>query len=125
MLHPNQVDAIADAVANSVANAVTNVLRKALLGATVPIENAAPLNGMPAEVNPAVPATDSARDVSRLPEFSVVGREQAATILGVSIETLKRLEARGKGPKRIRVSLKRVGYRLSDLRAWVEARTAA
>jgi predicted DNA-binding transcriptional regulator AlpA len=141
MLHPDQAAAVANAL---------NVLREALLGSTAssegkpapapepepaatPAVHAAPANGHPVEITPsldnkpvaAAPATGPPVDFARLPEFAVVGREQAAVLLGVSLETLKRMEARGQGPKRVKVSQKRVGYRLSDLRTWIEARTAA
>jgi predicted DNA-binding transcriptional regulator AlpA len=81
-------------------------------------------DGAPVEARPAAPATGPP-DLTRLPEFAIVGRELAAVILGISLETLKRLENSGRGPRKIKVSQKRVGYRLSDLRLWVESRTAA
>jgi predicted DNA-binding transcriptional regulator AlpA len=140
MLRPNQAAAVEKAL---------DALRKALLDSTAPVKSAteeeqpaeAPsvhtasanrhptentlLPGVaPVKARPATPATGPP-DLTRLPEFAIVGRELAAVILGTSLETLKRMEARGQGPKRVKVSQKRVGYRLSDLRLWVESRTAA
>jgi predicted DNA-binding transcriptional regulator AlpA len=109
MLRPDQAAAIE----------ALNVLRAALLSSAAPDQPAPALKSQPA----AAPAATSPPDLTRLPEFAVVGRELASVILGISLETLKRMEARGQGPKRIKVSQKRTGYRLSDLRLWVESRT--
>jgi predicted DNA-binding transcriptional regulator AlpA len=132
MLHPDQAAAAVKAL---------DTLRTALLGSTAPSDQQTPASkSQPAAApavhrhllpddaqvmpRPTVPAAGPP-DLTRLPEFAVVGREMAAVVLGISLETLKRMEARGQGPKRVKVSQKRVGYRLSDLRLWVEARTAA
>jgi predicted DNA-binding transcriptional regulator AlpA len=83
--------------------------------------DAKPVGAIPAAPKTGPPPLDAAR----LPDFAIVSREQASVILGVSIDTLKRLVAAGKGPPRIKVSEKRVGYRISDLKAWLEQRPAA
>jgi predicted DNA-binding transcriptional regulator AlpA len=44
--------------------------------------------------------------------------------LGVSLPTLQRLRSRGGGPRFVRISLRRVGYRTTDVEAWLEERTA-
>jgi hypothetical protein len=80
----------------------------------------------PADVNPAAPKTGPpAIDVTRLPDFALVGREHAAVILGISVDTLKRLVKAGTGPPKIQISRKRVGYRICDLKAWAGARPPA
>jgi len=51
---------------------------------------------------------------------------EAARYLGIKPQTLRKWRLLGKGPKYVRIgdSLRsRVAYRLSDLEAWVEART--
>jgi predicted DNA-binding transcriptional regulator AlpA len=45
----------------------------------------------------------------------VVSEREAAEILGVSPDTLRRIVKRGKGPARVKISARRVGYRLSAL----------
>ena len=52
----------------------------------------------------------------------VVSETAAAEFLGVSIDTLRRACMRGEGPPRLRLSLRRVGYRLRDLDAWLNER---
>lgn len=45
----------------------------------------------------------------------IVSEKEAVEIRGVSADTLRRQAERGEGPKRIRLSPRRVGYRLSEL----------
>ena len=45
----------------------------------------------------------------------IVSEKEAAEIRGVSPDTLRRQAARGEGPTRIKLSPRRVGYRLSQL----------
>jgi predicted DNA-binding transcriptional regulator AlpA len=52
----------------------------------------------------------------------VISEAQAAHVLGVSSDTLRRLSARGEGPKRLKLSPRRVGYLLSDCLEWLRAR---
>jgi predicted DNA-binding transcriptional regulator AlpA len=49
------------------------------------------------------------------PHDRIVSEKEATKIRGVSRETLRRQHERGEGPKRIRLSPGRVGYRLSEL----------
>jgi len=53
---------------------------------------------------PTIPANDR-----------IVSEKEAAQIRGVSEYTLRRQAQRGEGPLRIKLSPRRVGYRLSDL----------
>jgi predicted DNA-binding transcriptional regulator AlpA len=45
----------------------------------------------------------------------IVSEKEAAEIRGVSRDTLRRQAQRGEGPRRIQLSERRVGYRLSEL----------
>ena len=45
----------------------------------------------------------------------IVSEKEPAEIRGVSPDTLRRAAERGEGPERIRLSPRRVGYRLSEL----------
>lgn len=63
---------------------------------------------------------DALHDASR-----VLTRQEAARALKISIPTLDRIHLAGTGPKRLRLSARRVGYRLSDLIAWMERETEA
>jgi predicted DNA-binding transcriptional regulator AlpA len=53
----------------------------------------------------------------------VVSEAQAAEILGYSKDTLRREFQAGRGPPRVRLSARRIGYRLSVLYAHLAART--
>jgi predicted DNA-binding transcriptional regulator AlpA len=43
-------------------------------------------------------------------------------MVGLSDRTWDRLEARGETPPKTRLSLNRIGYRASDVAAWLDAR---
>jgi predicted DNA-binding transcriptional regulator AlpA len=53
----------------------------------------------------------------------VVSEAQTAEILGVSKDTLRREVNAGRGPPRVRMSDRRIGYRLSEIYKLIEART--
>jgi predicted DNA-binding transcriptional regulator AlpA len=52
----------------------------------------------------------------------VVDRPTAIAVTGISPRTWDRLEARGETPPKTRLSSNRIGYRISDLKAWLDAR---
>jgi len=52
----------------------------------------------------------------------VVDKPTAWELAGVSRRTWQRMEARGETPPVTQVSPNRVGYRLCDLKAWLDAR---
>ena len=52
----------------------------------------------------------------------VLNRRDAIAQLGLSERTFQRLEANGDGPPKTRLSEGRVGYRVSDIIAWLDAR---
>jgi predicted DNA-binding transcriptional regulator AlpA len=51
--------------------------------------------------------------------------KDAASILGISYATLKRLLASGDGPKVTRLTQRRVGIQDRHIEEWMQARTAA
>ena len=53
----------------------------------------------------------------------VVSENEAAAILGYSKDTLRREFKAGRAPPRVRLSAKRIGYRLSAIYAFLEAHT--
>jgi predicted DNA-binding transcriptional regulator AlpA len=53
----------------------------------------------------------------------VVSEAQAAEIIGYSKDTLRREFRAGRAPERVRLSGRRIGYRLSALYAFLEANT--
>jgi predicted DNA-binding transcriptional regulator AlpA len=55
----------------------------------------------------------------------VVDKATAIELAGVSARTWDRLDARGETPPKTQISERRIGYRLSDLRAWLDARRIA
>ena len=62
----------------------------------------------------------SATDILDL--YQVIGRAEGARLCGLSMDTWHRMEARGETPPITRLSERRVGYRLQDLREWLDAR---
>lgn len=58
-----------------------------------------------------------------LDELRVLSRAEAAELLGLSVPLLERHAAAGTGPAFVRLSARRLGYRVADLRAWLAERT--
>jgi predicted DNA-binding transcriptional regulator AlpA len=58
-------------------------------------------------------------------EDQVVNETDAAKFCGCSRDTIRRRIKAGNGPPVIRLSTKRIGYRIRDLRAWLDANTEA
>lgn len=58
-----------------------------------------------------------------LDAYRVLAPAETAALIGVSTDTLLRMDARGEGPPRIRISPRRVGYRLRDCEAWLNAQS--
>jgi predicted DNA-binding transcriptional regulator AlpA len=52
----------------------------------------------------------------------VIAESAAANIVGVSTATLRRMVERGEGPSRIKLSTRRIGYRLSAIEDWLRSR---
>ena len=60
--------------------------------------------------------------MSDIESVKVLTRFEALSHLGLSDRTLIRMERRGDAPPKIRLSPGRIGYRVSDLQAWMNAR---
>jgi predicted DNA-binding transcriptional regulator AlpA len=56
---------------------------------------------------------------------AVLNSAQAARFLSLSLVHFRRLTKRGAAPRPIRLSERRYGWRVRDLRAWIEERAAA
>jgi predicted DNA-binding transcriptional regulator AlpA len=68
------------------------------------------------------------RTVPRNPDLPdgldrVVSEAQCALILGISKDSLRRAFRAGRSPARVKVSDKRIGYRLSDVYRYLDDRT--
>ena len=68
-----------------------------------------------------MPTTDKVTPI-RGDDLTLVDNKQAADIIGVHYLTLQNWRSTGKSPKFIKVG-RSVRYRLSDLKAWLEAKT--
>jgi predicted DNA-binding transcriptional regulator AlpA len=55
-------------------------------------------------------------------DLRIVSRAEAWRLCSLSPDTWHRLEERGQTPPLTRLSERRVGYRLTDLRHWLDAR---
>jgi hypothetical protein len=58
------------------------------------------------------PATDTPADPAWWEQ--IIPEEEAARLRNVSVDTLRRQAKRGEGPKRLRLSPRRVGYKRKD-----------
>jgi predicted DNA-binding transcriptional regulator AlpA len=45
----------------------------------------------------------------------IVSEQEAAQLRGISVDTLRRQVDRGEGPTRVRLSPRRIGYRLGEV----------
>jgi predicted DNA-binding transcriptional regulator AlpA len=63
----------------------------------------------------------SDRDFSNLPDRVVVTEAQLSEITSLCPTTLYRMRKRGEGPPRVQLSARRVGYRMSEIRKWLNA----
>lgn len=50
----------------------------------------------------------------------IISEREVAKLIGVSTMTLDRWAQRGLGPDRIKLSERKIGYRQSDVKAWME-----
>ena len=55
-------------------------------------------------------------------ELKVYTKKEAQKLLGLSGRTWDREEAHGRTPPKTRLSPNRIGYRASDIAAWLDAR---
>jgi prophage regulatory protein len=54
----------------------------------------------------------------------VLDERAAAAFIGLSAPTLERIRKLGRAPRHLRLSERRLGYKVCDLLAWLEARAA-
>jgi predicted DNA-binding transcriptional regulator AlpA len=59
------------------------------------------------------------------PDCTVLPLAAVAQAANISLSTLRREIDRGRGPKVTRISCRRIGVRVSDLRQWLDERRAA
>jgi predicted DNA-binding transcriptional regulator AlpA len=57
-----------------------------------------------------------------LDSVRVLKRPDAIRVTGLSEDTFKRIEKSGDGPPKTRLSPGRIGYRVSDLKEWLDKR---
>lgn len=55
----------------------------------------------------------------------IVRTREAAVLTGLAESTLEKARLRGDGPPFVRLTKRAIGYRVADLIAWVESRTAS
>ena len=55
----------------------------------------------------------------------VLGEKEAAEFVGLSPMTLERMRKQGVAPQHVRLSARRLGYRICDLTDWLDARVGA
>ncbi|MFY9839997.1 MAG: AlpA family phage regulatory protein [Xanthobacteraceae bacterium] len=60
--------------------------------------------------------------MEELDSIKVLTRAQAVTALGLSDRTFQRLESLGDVPAKTRLSSNRIGYRVADLKEWLDRR---
>jgi predicted DNA-binding transcriptional regulator AlpA len=60
-----------------------------------------------------------------LDSLRVVDEQTAIMLTGVSPRTWDRMRARGETPPHTKLSKRRIGYRVVDLEAWLDARRVA
>jgi predicted DNA-binding transcriptional regulator AlpA len=61
-------------------------------------------------------------NMSDFDSVRVVDEPTAVSLIGVSRDTWNRLRARGEGPPVTKLSERRLGYRIADLKDWLDAR---
>ena len=57
-------------------------------------------------------------------EHRVISEAEAARHCGLSVAHFRRLRKTEKGPRYVQLGIRRVGYRVGDLLAWLEERTS-
>ena len=62
------------------------------------------------------------REMTDSHRHSVVSERDAAQLLSLSLPQLRRMRWDGLAPTHIRLSERRIGYRLSDIDTWLDAR---
>ena len=60
--------------------------------------------------------------LEELPDWCVLNTEQTSKATGLSKDTLRRLDERREGPPRTKLSARRFGYTVGNLRGWLQKR---
>jgi hypothetical protein len=60
--------------------------------------------------------------LANLPDFAVLNEPQTCTVLGISRDTLKRLDDNDDGPEWVWLSANRKGRTVAAIRAWLQRR---
>jgi predicted DNA-binding transcriptional regulator AlpA len=61
-------------------------------------------------------------DDKQLDSVRVLNRHETFKAIGVDERTFDRIEAAGYGPPKTQLSARRIGYRLTDVQQWLDAR---
>jgi predicted DNA-binding transcriptional regulator AlpA len=61
-------------------------------------------------------------DDKQLESVRVLRRHETFKAIGVDERTFDRMEAAGDAPPKTQLSARRIGYRLADVQAWLDAR---
>jgi prophage regulatory protein len=56
--------------------------------------------------------------------MQLLNRRQVAERTGLSVSSIKRLEAQGRFPRRVPISENRVGWLLSEIESWIGAKVS-
>jgi predicted DNA-binding transcriptional regulator AlpA len=62
------------------------------------------------------------REIDKLPNDAVLSIAEVVALSGLSRDTFDRMHKRSMGPPRVRLSARRVGYRLGQFREWLKQR---
>jgi predicted DNA-binding transcriptional regulator AlpA len=62
------------------------------------------------------------KQMADLESIRVLNRSETLKMVGLSDRTWDRLEERGEGPPKTRISKGRIGYRVCDIREWLDRR---
>jgi predicted DNA-binding transcriptional regulator AlpA len=57
------------------------------------------------------------------PDFVVLTKQEFCAAANISEDTLNRLHAQGRGPVRVQLSPRRIGYTVGAIRTWLQSRT--
>ena len=68
--------------------------------------------------------TSKAPMTTPLDDLRVLTSAETARLLTVSAPVMERWRAAGTGPRFVRLSARRIGYRVEDLRTWMTGRAA-
>ena len=65
------------------------------------------------------------RQLAALPDWAVLTDRQTSQVLGLSVDTLRRLDRDREGPPWVKLSPRRRGRPVGGLRQWIERRLGA